>query len=156
MHPLTELWKRYNEVRMAGDKMRANGLLQDIISYLKTQDKTFSTAFVDSLCKRVLPATEILDNNGTAVSANPERIQHPLFKSIILPVLADGYLKGNALYIKWIAQFEQFFFSDNEMTQAFLQQLNIEGFFSASFFLEKSLSIDQNQETSELLLKLSR
>lgn len=150
---MIDLLNKYNEKRLAGDKKTANKLLREIINVLKQKDQEFITDFADDLCKRTLNLNEILANNGTDVSTNTDRIQHPLFKEIILPVLANRYLNDSPLHIKWIGQFEQFFYSDKEMTEQFLKQTNINGYFSAVYFFEKSYAIDNNQDTLNLLLQ---
>lgn len=141
---VTDLWNKYNQTRLAGDKKTANKLLREIIDVLKQKDGNFVANFIEDLCKKTLNSNEILSNNGTQVSSNRDRIQHPIFKEIILPILADQYLSDNPLHIKWIGQFEQFFYSDNKMTAEFLKQINIDGYFYASYFFEKSFVIDNN------------
>jgi hypothetical protein len=150
---LKDLFNIYNQTRLAGDKKTANKLLREIIEVLKQKDQIFVTDFIEDLCEKVLNSNEILSNNGTEVSNNIDRIQHPIFKEIILPILADKYLNGNPLHIKWIGQFEQFFYSDNKMTAAFLKQINIDGYFSSIYFFEKSFAIDNSQDTLNLLLQ---
>jgi hypothetical protein len=150
---MTDLWNKYNQTRLAGDKKTANKLLQEIIDILRQKDQKFVTDFTDNLCKRTLNLNKVLSNNGTEVSNNIDRIQHPLFKEIILPILADKYLNDSPLHIKWIGQFEQFFYSDYKMTQQFLKQINIDGYFSTTYFFEKSFAIDNNQDTLNLLLR---
>ena len=150
---LTDTWEKYNLVRVAGDKKTANKLLIDYISLLKQQDEIVIKKFVDSICISVLDADdEIIDNNGTDVSGREVRIQHPLFKDIFLPVLKDQYKKNSAKHIKWIGQLEQFFYSDNAVTTAFLKDLNITGYFEARHFFERSFAIEKNQNTLTLLL----
>ncbi|MBK7959444.1 MAG: hypothetical protein IPK03_15980 [Bacteroidetes bacterium] len=117
---LTDIWDKYNQVRVAGDKKTANNLLVDYIDLLKQQDEKDIKIFVDNICSLTLDLDDkIIYNNGTEVSDKDIRIQHPLFKEIILPILKDQYKKDSAKHIRWIGQFEQFFYSDNATTQAF-------------------------------------
>ncbi|MFZ9954808.1 MAG: hypothetical protein ACO3E1_01675, partial [Flavobacteriales bacterium] len=151
---LTDIWHKYNKVRVAGDKKSANKLLLEHIDLLKQQDEKYIKIFVDNLCSLTLDENhKIIDNNGNEVSDKDIRIQHPLFKEIVLPVLIDQYKKDSAKHIRWIGQFEQFFYSDFATTQVFLRELDIEGNFETRHFFEKSFSIDNNQKTLELLLK---
>ena len=113
---LKGLWTKYNEVRLSGAKKKANELLKYFIGLLKKQDKGTIKAFADQICHDVLDSSSIIENNGSVVSGQTIRIQHPLFKEIIVPVLAEQYEKDSAIHIKWIAQLEQFFYSDNKST----------------------------------------
>ena len=125
----------------------------DYIDLLKQQDERDIKIFVDNICSLILDADDkIIYNNGTEVSDKDIRIQHPLFKEIILPMLKDQYKKGSAKHIKWIGQLEQFFYSDNATSNMFLKELNITGYFETRPFFEKSFSIDNNQKTLTLLL----
>lgn len=151
---MTELWDKYNKTRIAGDKKTANKILLQFIDLLKKEDKTYIRTFADDICNKILETDRsTLYNNGTDVSNNKDRIQHPLFKEIILPVLAEQYLNNSALHIKWIGQLEQFFYSDNEATKDFLKQIKIDGGYSTSYFLEKSFDIENNQDVLTLILK---
>lgn len=150
---LTDIWDKYNQVRVTGDKKSANKLLLVYIDLLKQQDEKDIKIFVDNICGLILDANhKIIGNNGIEVSEKDIRIQHPLFKEIVLPILIDQYKKDSAKHIRWIGQFEQFFYSDFATTQAFLKELDIEGYFETRHFFEKSFSIDNNQKTLELLL----
>ena len=150
---LPDIWDKYNQVRVAGDKKTANKLLVDYIDLLKQQDEKNIKIFVDNICGLTLNAdNKIIYNNGTEVSDKDIRIQHPLFKEILLPILRDHYKNDSAKHIKWIGQLEQFFYSDNATTEAFLKELYIEGYFEARHFFEKSFAIDNNQKTLSLLL----
>ena len=150
---LTDIWDKYNQVRVAGVKKTANKLLVDYIDLLKQQDEKDIKIFVDNICSLTLDFDDkIIYNNGTEVSDKDIRIPHPLFKEIILPILKDQYKKDSAKHIRWIGQFEQFFYSANATTQAFLRELNIAGHFETRHFFEKSFFIDNNQKTLTLLL----
>lgn len=150
---LNKVWKNYNQTRVTGDKKTANKLLFEFIELLKKQDQTEITSFVDDICSLTLDSeNKIILNNGIEVSEKEIRIQHPLFKQIIVPILADQYKKGSAKHIRWIGQFEQFFYSDFEMTKAFLENIQITEYFETIYFLEKSFSIEKNQNTLNLLL----
>jgi hypothetical protein len=150
---LTDTWIKYNQVRVVGDKKTANKLLVDYIGLLKQQDEKVIKIFVDNICSLTLEAdNKIIYNNGTEVSDKDIRIQHPLFKEIVLPILKDQYKKGSAKHIKWVGQLEQFFYSDNATTELFLKELNITCYFEARYFFEKSFAIDNNQKTLTLLL----
>ena len=150
---LTDIWDKYNQIRVAGDKKTANRLLTKYIDLLKKQDEKTIKIFVDNLCGSTLDTdNQVISNNGTEVSGKDTRIQHTLFKEIILPILKDQYKNGSPKHIKWIGQLEQFFYSDNSTTTAFLKDLNIPGHFETRHFLEKSFAIDNNQKTLTLLL----
>lgn len=150
---MTDLWEKYNKTRLAGDKKTATKLLLNFIELLKQKDKKFIEDFADDLCEKSLDIDGILSNNGTEVSNNINRIQHPLFKEIILPVLAYQYLDSSPLHIKWIGQLEQFFYSDKIATDFFLRQIKVDGHFSTIHFFKKSFAIDNNQDTLKLLLQ---
>ncbi|RYF87728.1 MAG: hypothetical protein EOO03_10075 [Chitinophagaceae bacterium] len=153
MGTLTEIWNQYNSTRMAGDKKTANRLLPVFIKALQEENKDVIKTFVDDLCYKTLESDPVfLANNGTEVSNNEYRIQHPLFRAIILPVLAEQYLHNSALHIKWIGQLEQFFYSDEAATAAFLKQINVDGNFSTAYFLERSFRIHKSQHVVELIL----
>ncbi len=151
---MTELWEEYNRTRIAGDKKTANKLLLNFIEFAKKQDERDIRAFVKDICYKTLETEQsFLPNNGEYVSNSTYRIQHPLFKELIVPVLAEQYLNNNAQYIKWIAQLEQFFYSDNELTKDFLKQINVEGDFSTFYFLEKSFHFEHSQDVLQLILE---
>lgn len=150
---LTDMWDKYNQVRVAGDKKTANKLLTDFIGSLKQQDEKDIELFVENICGLTFDTNDkIISTNGTEVSDSDIRIQHPLFKEIILPILKEQYKKGSAKHIKWIGQFEQFFYTDYATTQAFLKESNFTEYFEARHFFEKSYAIDANQKTLILLL----
>lgn len=150
---LQNLWEEYNHVRLLGQKKEANNLLAVFINELRQQDQAEMQHFVDALCTAVLDTNdEVLANNGVAVANQVERIQHPLFKDILLPILAKQYLQNSSRHMKWIGQLEQFFYTDAETTSAFLQQIHYEGFFEAAYFFEKAFAISQEQDALTLLL----
>lgn len=150
---LTEMWHEYNQIRVTGDKKTATKRLLDFIDLLKKQDENDIQKFVDNLCELILEEEEkIIDSNGTEVSDKQVRIQFPLFKEIILPVLKVQFKNNSAKHIKWIGQLEQFFYSDKNLTTNFLKELNIEGHFEARYFFEKSFSIGKNQKTLNFCL----
>lgn len=150
---MKDKWIKYNELRIAGDKKSANQLLAEFIITLKQQDKSTIENFVDQICSLTLEIDkQVLANNGTEVSNNSTRIQHPLFKEIILPVLTEKFLKNSPKHIKWIGQLEQFFYSDYSLTTNFLNQLSVEGFFETRYFFEKSFLLENKQDTLTLLL----
>ncbi len=167
---LNEKWLKYNQIRLKGDKKSANKLLNDFIKSILQYDDLIIEDFVYQVCSEVLK-DEIISNNGSEVSNAPVRIQHPLLKNVILPILIKKYKENNPLYIRWIAQFEQFFYSDNKITNYFLEEINDElkdavqfskeknqyinvkcRYFSAKQFLMKSLKIENNQITIDLIL----
>ncbi|MBB2147181.1 hypothetical protein GM921_16900 [Pedobacter sp. LMG 31464] len=153
LNKLTDIWNKYNQVRLAGDKKTANKLLADYIGLLKQEDQKDIKIFVDNICSLTLDTDDkIISNNGTEVSEKDTRIQHPLFKEIILPILKDQYKKDSAKHIKWIGQLEQFFYSDYTTTITFLRELNITEYFEARYFFEKSFAINNSQNTLTLLL----
>jgi len=149
----TETWENYNRKRLAGDKRTANKILADYITLLKKQDEKEIEEFVDQICTLTLETDDkIISNNGTVAAEKDIRIQHPLFKEIILPVLKKQYQKESAKHIKWIGQLEQFFYTDHSTTEAFLKDLNISTYFYARDFFEKSFALEPNQKTIVLLL----
>jgi hypothetical protein len=150
---LRNIWENYNRTRIAGDKKTANKLLQEYIGLLKSESSFSREEFDEKICNEILEADNcIIDNNGTEVSDKEYRIQHPLFKEIILPVLIEKYKTNSARHIKWIGQLEQFFYSDFQASKRLLDAIGIDGHFSTSFFLEKSFSIEQSQKTLHLIL----
>lgn len=169
---LNQKWTDYNQMRLAGNKKSANQLLNDFINSLLLQNEEVRESFVYEICNKVLK-NNILDNNGTEVSEEEIRIQHPLFSKIIVPVLIKKHNENNPLYIRWIAQFEQFFYADNVLTTRFLKAINDDyrkvsvfskehneyvtekhQYFSTESFLKKSFAIEPNPTTLELLLKI--
>jgi hypothetical protein len=103
----TDIWDKYNQVRIAGDKKSANILLMSYIDLLKQQDEKDIKIFVDEICSLSLDTDDkIIYNNGIEVSDKDIRIQYPLFKEIILSILKDQYKKDSAKHIKWIGQLE--------------------------------------------------
>ncbi len=150
---LTETWNRYNQIRLSGDKKTANKLLITYIQLLKQQPASEIRRIVDDLCQQILDKSDgEISNNGYYVSEALVRIQHPLFKEIILPVLTEQYLCESARHIKWIGQLEQFFYSDASTSMSFLKALNLPFPFMALHFFEKSYAIDPQQHTLKLIL----
>jgi hypothetical protein len=165
-------WLNYNQTRLGGDKKAANKILNSFINeFLKENAETIES-FVYEICKLTLDIDDILSNNGTDVSISINRIQHPLFKKILLPVLVKKYNENDALYIRWIGQFEQFFYSDHRLTIQFLEDIDdklrdavqfdkttnsykdIEcRYFETKYFFKKSYKIEPKQKTLNLLLK---
>jgi len=47
---LADIWGKYNQVRVAGDKKTANKLLVGYIGLLKQQDEKDIKIFVDNVC----------------------------------------------------------------------------------------------------------
>lgn len=150
---LTETWIRYNQVRLSGDKKTANKLLTTYIQLLKQQPAADIRRIVDELCHQILDKSDdVISNNGYYASEGSVRIQHPLFKEIILPVLTEQYFRESARHIKWIGQLEQFFYSDASTSLSFLKSLNLPFPFMALHFFEKSYTIDPQQHTLKLIL----
>ncbi len=161
----------YNQLRLKGDKKTANKILIEFINGLKNENQKTIESFVYSICKLVLDKAGQLSNNGTDVSNSNNRIQHPLFKEILIPVFIRKYKENEATYIRWIGQLEQFFYSDNNTTQLFLESIKDElsesvqldsksnqdktiscrNFSTQSFFI-KSYHIEPDQKTLDLLL----
>ncbi|MEO0469341.1 MAG: hypothetical protein AAF206_06970 [Bacteroidota bacterium] len=150
---LNSLWTDYNQMRLRGDKQSAKRLLTNFIALLKQADPDSRQAFVDTICQSILDQTGFIANNGTEVSGQPIRIQHSLFREIILPVLSEQYSKNSAIHIRWIAQFEQFFYADHRMTQEFLQKIEALYPFDSISFLKKSYAISANAQTLDMLLQ---
>lgn len=150
---ILDTWEAYNKLRVSGAKKQANQLLSDFIVLLKQQDNTTISRFTYMVCSSVLePNQEIIATNGWRVSEMETRIQHPLFKEIIVPELIQQYQQNSAMHIKWIGQLEQFFYADTATATQFLQAIQVDGFFSAFFFFEKSFALQPNQQTLSLLL----
>lgn len=167
---LNQKWIEYNKERLSGSKKSANHLLDIFIKSICAYEKDVIEDFVYEICSIVLK-DNILFNNGTDVSNAKIRIQHPLFQRVILPILTKKYKENDALYIRWLGQFEQFFYSDNRMTNMFLEEINDElrdavqfssetnkyenikcRYFSTKYFLIKSFEIEPNQITLKLIL----
>lgn len=147
-----ELWDRYNKVRLAGDKKSANKILIEFIRLLKQQSKDVIQEFSDSLCADVLESNTILSNNGDAASHAKNRIQHQLFRDILVPVLEEKFKAGSSKHMRWIAQLEQFFYSDYNTAKNFLARIEVPFPFDTIYFLKKSYSLSQSERTLELLL----
>lgn len=149
---LQTLWQKYNQYRLNGNKKKANTLLLDFILQLKQQDKIIRKNFTSYICHKALNNQNIISNNGFDVSNQTIRIQHPLFKEIFLPIFIDEYKLNNPEYIKWIAQLEQFFYSDITATRSFLNEINVEFPFDTTFFLKKAYTLSKERETLDILL----
>ena len=149
---LNNLWSEYNAVRLSGNKKVANQLLNTFILNLKKQDEETINTFVTEICNHSLCDPRVMSNNGKEVSSSIVRIQHPLFKEVILPVLAQNFRSRSSQHIRWIAQFEQFFYSDDPATREFLREIDVAYPFDTIFFLEKSYEIQNDQFTLNLLL----
>nr|WP_321230677.1 hypothetical protein [uncultured Psychroserpens sp.] len=169
---LNAKWLNYNQTRLKGNKKTANKILNSFINDLLGESSDIIEKFAYNICQLALDADETLSNNGTEVSNDKNRIQHPLFKKILLPVFVRKYKENEAIYIRWIGQLEQFFYSDNSTTQLFLENINDKlrnatqfdsktneyktincRYFSTESFFEKSYNIEPNQKTLDLLLK---
>ncbi|MGN6102043.1 MAG: hypothetical protein ACTHOR_12930, partial [Devosia sp.] len=46
------------------------------------------------------------------------RIRHPLFRDVILPFLARRFERQRSPYGRWLAAFEQYFYSDRSLAKA--------------------------------------
>lgn len=168
---LNEKWLAYNQTRLKGDRKSANKLLTNFIDDLLKETSATIEAFVYAICKSSSDSSEVQDEKEANVLDSKIVIQHPLFKRVLLPVFTKKYKEGNAVYARWIGQFEQFFYSDHKTTQQFLADINDvlreavqvdpetnnykpvkQRYFSAVYFLEKSYRIEPNQETLNLIL----
>ena len=149
---LNEKWTNYNCTRILGDKKGANKLLVQFIKEISQQKKSIVNQFCIEVCTQCLEKEGIAVNNGTYISNQAIRIQHPLFKNIIVPFLVEGYNNNDALVIRWIGQLEQYFHSDNITTNEFLNIINVEYPFDTVIFFEKSYELKQDQQTLELIL----
>ncbi len=167
---LNQKWIEYNQERLVGCKKSANHLLNVFINSILTYEENVIEDFVYKICSIVLKDS-ILSNNGTEVSNAGIRIQHPLFQKVILSVLIKKYKENDALYIRWVGQLEQFFYSDNRITNMFLEEINDElrdatqfspetnkyenikcRYFSTKSFFIKSFEISPSQITLKLIL----
>ncbi len=155
---ITKPWHEYNQVRLSGNKKKANLLLKEFIFYLKTQQKIIVNHFIEDVCNLTFEEeSQIIFNNGDEVSSKTIRIQHPLFKEIIIHRLIEYFTENNAKGIKWIGQFEQFFYSDFNLKKKFLEKIGVKRDFDTAYFFEKSFHIDQNQTSLQLLMsKIAR
>lgn len=168
---LNKQWSDYNQIRLSGNKKLANKLLDIFIESILLYDEYVIEDFVYKICSIVLE-NEIISNNGTKASNSQFRIQHPLFQKVILPTLIKKYKENDPLYIRWIAQFEQFFYSDRRTTNYFLEKINDKlreavqfsaetnqyenikcRYFSTKYFLIKSFELEPTQATLHLILK---
>ena len=151
--PLADRWRQYNQTRLSGDKKTANKHLVEFIQRLQQRPETEIRQFVDYVCGEVLDVVEgTVFNNGLAVSEAKVRIQHPLFRDVILPALMEQYLRGSARHILWIGQLEQFFYSDVATWARFLTALGMPGHFCMLHFFIKSYELEPSQRTLRILL----
>lgn len=151
------LWEHYNEIRQTGNRKQTNQALNEFIALLKQESEEEKHRFVDLLGNALLEKNpQIPSSNGAEISSQSLRIQPPLFKEIIVPVLIDGYRHNRAKQIKWIGQLEQFFHSDHEMAKLFLEAIEYPGNFEAPHFFEKSYMLDHQPDTLEMLLEKTR
>lgn len=147
-----QLWQQYNDLRFRGAKMAANKALDAFIAKFREEDHDVREQFVDEVCRFVLPEDSFVFNNGQDVSDAPVRIQHPLFKEIVLPILIERFRKNDPEAIRWIAQFNQFFYSDSSLQQEFLAATGLESY-DVIPLLEKSYELEKNQLTLTFLLR---
>ncbi len=138
---LDKKWSDYHKMRLAGNKKTANKLLNDFIQSILGYDKVIIEDFVYQVCSIALK-DKFISNNGTEVSNTPIRIQHQLFQKVILPILIQKYKEKDPLYIRWIAQFEQFFYSDHKTTNRFLEEINDEFRDAVQYSSEKNEDVD--------------
>ena len=169
---LNTKWLNYNQNRLSGDKKTANKILNSFINGLLQENSDIIERFVYNICQLTLDIDGNLSNNGTEVSISKNRIQYPLFKKILLPVFVKKYKENNPLYLRWIGQLEQFFYSEHKLTVQFLEDINDRlrdavqfdkksnsykdikyRFFETYHFFKKSYKIEPNQKTLDLLLK---
>lgn len=92
-------WDSYNKTRLKGDKKTANKLLLIFIQFILKKDSKIREDFVFDICKITLDSG-VLDNNDTKVGNAQIRIQHPLFKKIILPILTQKYKEKKCFIYK--------------------------------------------------------
>lgn len=166
---LNTIWKSYNDSRISGDKRKAKSTLNIFLKEILKEDDDFIEGFVESLCESVLENDIFPSKHDSTV--RDYKIQTPLFNQLIVPVFNRKYKINDALYIRWIAQFEQFFYSNQNLTNQFLIAIDDElktaikfndetqdyhdvkiRYFDAESFLKKSFYIDPNQITLRLLL----
>ncbi len=166
-----EIWQEYHTVRLSGNKKKATKMLSHIIRYLNEKDYVYRKKLVKDICTRFFESADspIPANNGYDISLNKNRIQHPLFREILVPVLIQEYLHKNALFTRWIGQFEQFFFSDKKLMEDFLikidetlhyftvvdkktgaEKIVERRYFETKDFFLRAYQLDKNEETYKL------
>lgn len=149
---LINLWESYNSVRKRGNKKVGNILLQQLIDKILNSEIKIQRNFAFIVCDSILSQScEVLSNNGEDVSSKDYRIQFPLFKSIITPFLIEGYQKNDPKIICWIGQFEQFFYSDQQLTNDFILMIGLESHFDAIHYFRRSFYLNQNTKALILL-----
>jgi len=147
-------WKNYNAVRIKGDKKAANVELTNLINDFHQLPKDLQEITLITLVGSYIDDSGFIGNNGSIVSAEEVRIQHPLFKEILLPYITDLCKSENAIGYRWAAQLSQFFYSDYGATKKFLEALNIrEKHFDCEYFLDQSYTLDPIPKTAELIMQ---
>ncbi|PIE84434.1 MAG: hypothetical protein CSA07_01595 [Bacteroidia bacterium] len=150
---LQSLWQEYNRVRLAGSKKASNRLLLELIAGLRAEDEAHVEAFVHDLCSTLL-ASGFLANNGEEVSNAPLRLQHPLFREVVLPVLARKCQQKDALYLRWAAQLQQFFYSDWACAETLVRAIGgAPSSYDTLHLLERSYALQASEATLQLILE---
>ncbi|MDP8051405.1 hypothetical protein [Pasteurella atlantica] len=171
---LNQKWLDYNNARLTGNRKKASALLNSFITTLLQNDEEVIENFVHQICSIVLKNNTFLSTNSIEVASAEVRIQHPLFQKVLIPVFIKKYKENDPLYIRWIAQMEQFFYSDHKTTNYFLEAINIDStlqdavmfsretnqyeetkcrYFETDYFLKKSFELKPDQEVLDLILK---
>lgn len=146
-----DAWKNYHSVRLSGRKKLANLELENLIQNIKRLSKPLQEEVLLNLVGSILDNSGFIGNNGTMVSDNKVRIQHPFFKQILLPYLIENCKRNVATSFRWAAQLKQFFYSDREAQILFAQDLNIQ-YYDCEYLLKRSYELEPVRHTAELIL----
>lgn len=136
----TLIWDSYLDFKVKGIKTKSNDMLNKFIDSLKSDSQ-------ENIDLIALEIKKLCDNNEIA-------IQFPLFKEILLPTLIKFAKQNKHGFHRMIAENEQFFFSDNTLTEYVNNELGIhQKFFDTLRFFEIELTINPNDmATAELLV----
>ncbi|MDP8079969.1 hypothetical protein [Phocoenobacter skyensis] len=169
---LNQKWSDYNNTRITGNRKKASELLNGFITTLLQNDEKVIENFVHQICSIVLKNNTFVSTNSIEIASAEVRIQHPLFQKVLVPIFIKKYKENDPLYIKWIAQMEQFFYSDQRITYYFLEEIDDKlrdavqfsketnqyeeikcRYFETDYFLKKSFELKADQEVLDLILK---
>lgn len=134
------LWESYLDFKAKGIKAKSKDTLKKFVDSVKSDSK-------ENIDLIALKIKKLSDNKKIS-------IQFPLFKEIVLPTLIKFAKQNKPGFHRMIAEHEQFFFSDNRLTDYLNNEFDIkEKFFDTVKFFEIELKINPNDSRiAELLV----
>lgn len=134
-----QLWTGHLEKNLAGLKKESKDLLNQFISCVNKYDSVARDEIVLAICN--------------TLRSEDVKINHVLFKQIILPNLLDNCVKGIPDYLRLLASFEQSIYSDNRLNKVISDRLELtEAYFDTVQVLELELKLGINLEAGKMLI----